>query len=443
MEGRVTVRIGTIAGDWEDRAGGARRDSPRRNSPRRDSPRHPLLFKPDAPPGLARPDAAPRRRSWRTAVSRCAAAAVAAGALLGAGFAAGRAAARDKAKHPADAAFVDRSVEGLDWPALVRGVGPLTVRHRRTCIAVCIVGGLRTFANPNVYTTLLVNGVHALQRGGATADAFLVLLDDGAPASNIYGPSAEAQFRRKLDFRDEALIERAIAAFAPVRVERVAAAGCENAGVAAAVKCCALNVTARHPSAQLQNYWVDYVLQNVLDYEKFHDLRYDWVARFRPDLVVLEPLPAVLSLAKRRFYLASKTWTHANVWDAIYLVPRGRYTAVFDAFRSSLHHVYGDACAHEWGERQLEAVWRKQGAAYQAFPFAVALLRGSGDVECSYLRDSSLSVFRSAHSSVNGTAVDHAAWCRAVSQRIKAGDDEGKGQRKGHKRPKNAKGSIP
>ena len=179
-------------------------------------------------------------------------------------------------------------------------------------VAFVVAGGLRTFANANAHRSLFWHGLRAL--GGSVEAIFVVSTDHGWHSDG-------RDFLRRSHHADRAKIRDAIAAFDPVHVEVHSNADCSNETIARRIACCpAGNPDSRVPQTypRLQAYWLAASLDVVRARERAVGRPYDWVARVRPDLVLLEPLPVLANLAPTRLYVAAKTFTTSNIWDVFF-----------------------------------------------------------------------------------------------------------------------------
>ena len=71
--------------------------------------------------------------------------------------------------------------------------------------------------------------------------------------------------------------------------------------------------------ARVQYYWIASCFEHVELYERISLTKYDYVIRLRPDVHVLEPMPAIGSLDTDAVYYTMK---NHQAWDTFYLVPR-------------------------------------------------------------------------------------------------------------------------
>jgi hypothetical protein len=315
-------------------------------------------------------------------------------------------------------------------------------------VAHCIVGGARTLTNPAVHGTLIRNGIAAAALGASaprSRDVFIVLLGEGTEKATPAGRGGKPHL-------GSTLAAWVNTTFSPRVLRFVGDSSCTNPLVAAEqLPCCSpeSNPSQRPPKA-LQFFWIAHAMKEVLSYERAHDFRYDWVTRLRPDLVVLEPFPALRLLPTSRVYVTAKDG--ATTWDVLHLVPR----ALLPAFVSSLsdafvpHSVdgtvffgstgvrlgYGWGCEYGAPETLLTRQWQRTGLPFAHFPFAVTLA-SKGRFQCDRLAPDRrrphvatrpLGWVKEADNerdeadpsrvwgSWNGTVISRAEWCWLVSK---------------------------
>ena len=123
----------------------------------------------------------------------------------------------------------------------------------------------------------------------------------------------------------------------------------------------------------------------VLRYERKFGFQYDWITRLRPDLLLLEPMPAFRTLSPQRIYLQQKQDGH--IWDVIFVVPRRYFEpfveAMMDGYDKSSNGKpkdVGFSCRgiiQDVPEAVLLQQLRLKELAWQVYPFTAVPLRAN------------------------------------------------------------------
>lgn len=158
-------------------------------------------------------------------------------------------------------------------------------------VAVCITGHARTLHHKSVHQSILNNFIQPLQQSSSAVDVFfhVGMRDISRPQYEPHNNSSD----------DET--NAAIQLFNPVTVSQYVGPGA------------ALNRSAVLPCPSGTFFASDVQYSALLrahecmnlvrDYEKAHGLRYDWVAKTRPDIAFGDPIPSLKLLESDRVFI--------------------------------------------------------------------------------------------------------------------------------------------
>ena len=281
----------------------------------------------------------------------------------------------------------------------------------RISIAHTIVGEPRTFANAAAHLSLLVNGVQAAAlggRGGRLHDVFIRF------TTMPYNATPE--------------LSKAVALLRPVAIYSGSLrATCSHPRARERLACCGKlsshGVETTYPAGALQYFWLREAFRMVKRYEKEHRFEYTWVTRLRPDVVLLEPLPALRLLPPQRIYL--QMTERGEIWDIIMLIPRSLLdplsSALIDAFQTKASCMFESSPERLLRKQLLAKAWARAnkrkagdlpqqssdpnipvgrpGIPFSVHPFAATILREYNILDCHR--------FASKASEAEGTRMDH------------------------------------